>query len=458
MADETKVNTEQEAQEEQEAKVDTNTRSTLEEQADIGIPTLDVSLQKESPNEILSTDSVTLDTEIDPLKADQVSTIGRNVEMPEAPASGIGQVSSIQKVSSDIDKMTAAQIESKTYMPEVTGTLSAGALADPVTGELDPRATVQFQMEQLLNGMQDGGQMPPWASPAVRKIAGVMQSRGLGKSSMASAAMVQAVMESAIPIASADANKYAAIQLTNLNNQQKTALQNAAVTAAMDRANLNARLTSAVTNARALLAVDTANLKARQQAETLSYNALTQALFKDAAEENARRQFNAKNELQVEEFFAELGVQVETANANRLAAIDQFNVGQVNAMQQFNANFMDQREKFNANMQFAIDQSNVQWRRQINTANTALQNETNRINVQNQYNASQNAINNLWQMYRDNAAWNFQKAESFLQRTHELGIMAMEFSNSQRLYDQKQKDDLAMGVANWVALWASQRF
>ena len=53
------------------------------------------------------------------------------------------------------------------------------------------------------------------------------------------------------------------------------------------------------------------------KADTLSYNALTQAIFKDAAEENARQQFNAKNELQVEEFFGELGSQVETANANR---------------------------------------------------------------------------------------------------------------------------------------------
>jgi len=221
----------------------------------------------------------------------------------------------------------------------------------------------------------------------------------------------------------------------------------------MDRANLSARLQGAVTNAQVLLATETKNMDARQQANTLSYNALTQAMFKDAAEENARQQFNAKNELQVEQFYSQLTSQVETANANRVAAMEQFSTSQQNAMSQFNASMRDNREKFNANMQFAVDQSNVQWRRQINTAATALQNETNRINVQNQFAVSQNALNNLWQKYRDNAAWNFQKSESALQRQHEIGIMAMEFANSKSLYDQQQKDNLAMGIGNWLALW-----
>ena len=104
-------------------------------------------------------------------------------------------------------------------------------------------------------------------------------------------------------------------------------------------------------------------------------------------------------------------------------------------------------------MGFAIDQSNAQWRRQINTAETALQNETNRINVQNQYNLTSNALNQLWQKYRDNAAWNFQKSQSQLQRQHEIGIMAMEFANTQELYDQEQENAIGAGVGNWLATW-----
>ena len=112
----------------------------------------------------------------------------------------------------------------------------------------------------------------------------------------------------------------------------------------------------------------------------------------------------------------------------------------------------DNREKFNANMQYAVDQSNVQWRRQVNTAATAIKNETNRINVANAYNASQNALNNLWQKYRDNAAWNLQKTNRSCKRQHRIGIMAMEFANTKSLYNKQQKDNPAMGIAP-IAAW-----
>jgi len=161
-----------------------------------------------------------------------------------------------------------------------------------------------------------------------------MQARGLGASSMAAAAITQSLMESGVQIAARDADKYAAIQLQNLNNKQQTALANAAVYAAMDKSNLSARLQGAVTEAQSLLSVDLKNLDNEQKSNTLTYSALTQGLFKDAAEENARNQFNAKNELQVEEFFAELGSQVETANANRTAAMRQFNASEENARAQ----------------------------------------------------------------------------------------------------------------------------
>jgi len=377
----------------------------------------------------------------------------------QKPGNNVGQIDSTTKVQNKLAEQTLdpAQITKNISVDFTDGSLSEGAIAEAATiegSEFDARATVKHQMADLMAGIEEGKPLPPWASPAVRKIAGVMQSRGLGSSSIASAAMTQAVLESGIPIAAKDADQYAKIQLANLNNRQRTALQNAAAQASMDTANLNARLKASVTNAQLLLATETKNMDAQQQTSVIEYQALTQAMFKDAAEENARKQFNAKNELQVEEFFAELESQVETANANRVAAMEQFNAGQTNSVNQFNASMRDSRDKFNANMKFAIDQSNAQWRREVNTANTAIQNETNRLNVQNALNISQSALNNLWQMYRDNAAWNFQKSESQMQRQHEIGIMAMEFANTNSMYEKQQKDNLAMGIGNWLALWA----
>jgi len=420
-----------------------------------GTPEVTPVVQTETTGTIQPTQGTLLD--IDPLAPTALADTSQlQVTTPTQKTTDVGQVSAIERIAPNVTQAQDTQIAPRSSYVDMTGvegTVSPEAIATAQTETLDPKATVQYQLGELMSSIEDGKPLPAWASPAVRKVSAVMQARGMGASSMAAAAMTQAVMESGINIAVQDANKYATIQLQNLNNKQKTALQNALTVAGMDRANLSARLQGAVTNAQSLLTVDVKNLDAAQKTNTINFNALTQGLFKDAAEENARQQFNAKNQMQVDNFFAELEAQVETANKNRVSAMAQFNAGEANSVSQFNASLRDSRDKFNANMQYAVDQSNVNWRRQVNTANTATQNETNRINTQNMYNASQNALNNLWQKYRDNASWNFQKSESQLQRQHEVGIMAMEFANSKNLYDQKQKDNLAKGIGAWIAQW-----
>ena len=391
---------------------------------------------------------------LDNLTANTVDPTGFGVSIPTAPE-GLGQIEGIQNVDTGFGQAGAATQDQPSYMiGDLSGTLSEGALAQAQTEELDRRGTVQYQLSELMSSIEEGKPMPPWASPAVRRVAGIMNSRGMGSSSMGAAAMIQAVMESGVPIAAADAQAYQRIQLQNLSNKQATALKNAATVASMDMANLNARMTAAVHNARNFLTLDTKNLDNEQKSKMLTYQSLVQAAFTDAAQENARRQFNAKNELQVEEFYDELGSQIESANANREASMNQFNVSQENAINQFNMQMRDSRDKFNSNMKFAIDQSNVTWRRDVNTANTAVQNETNRINVQNQYNAEQAALNMLWQNYRDNASFNFQKIENMLNRKHQTGMMALEYSYNQDLLSQQEKGDLMELLGTWVISWA----
>ena len=426
--------------------------SAMGTSAATSIPESEVEKLTSPTDTLLTAEGATLDP-INQIGISQADPTGLSTiaDTPSTPT--LGQVAQTTEISPEVGELDAARIERDIEVSDVQGAVSAESIGVAATDELDERATTSFQLGKLMESIEGGGPMPPWAAPSVRKISGVMAARGLGSSSMAAMAMTQAVLESGVAIAADDAKKYQTMQLANLNNTQQMALKNAATYAAMDKANLSARLTAAVTNAQTLLATETRNMQAKQQANTLTYNALTQALFKDAAADNARQQFNAKNEVQVEEFFAELGAQVETANANRLAAMEQFNVSEENAMTQYSMSLRDSRDKFNANMQYAVDQSNAVWRREINTLNTAAQNEANRIDVQNTFNASQNALNNLWQQYRDIAAWNFQKGESYLQRQHEVGIMAMEFANTKDLYKQQQKDDLAMGIGNWLAAW-----
>jgi len=425
-------------------------------------PQVTPTLVTEQPTEILGTGLGQVGT-APTMTTAQAPTAGITTTAPTAPTTPVGQVAAVEDVTTDLQQLggaQAAQLTPAANYVDMTGVQagpSAGALATAATQQLDPQATTQYQLGQIMSSLQAGGPMPAFAAPAVRKVNAIMQARGLGASSMASAAITQALMESGVQIAQQDANKYAAIQLQNLNNQQQTALANATTFAAMDKANLSARMQAAVTNAQSFLSVDLKNLDNKQKSDTLTYQSLVQGLFKDASEENARQQFNAKNDLQVEEFFAELGAQVDTANANRLSAMEQFNVSEQNAMTQFDVNVRDSRDKFNANMKFAVDQSNAVWRREINTANTALQNETNRINVQNAYGMTTNALNSLWQSYRDNASWNFQKSENALQRQHDIGTIAMQYANSKDMYDQEQKDEIVTGVGNWVMTWAANK-
>jgi len=391
----------------------------------------------------------------DTLDQSQIASIATPTKDPS-----IGQVTTTASAQQDIQNMTF-QGATSNFNPNnlvdvnqvSNNVLSAGAMATAATQQLDQRATVQFQLSQLLSGLQPGQPAPPWASPAIRKASAIMQQRGLGASSMAAAAITQAVMESGVSIAAQDAKAYQTIQIKNLDNQQQAALQNALQVATMDRQNADARTKAMISNAQALLSIDLKELDAQQQSNAIKYNALSQAALSEASAENTRLQINAKNELQLEEFYTELGVQIDTANINRDVAIKQYNTSQANAFKEFNASMEDQRDKFNANMQFAIDQSNAMWRRQINTANTATLNETNRINAQNAFNASQTALNQLWQKYRDNATFSFTSAESEKQRKHEQALRAMEIAASEKMLDNQQKSTIANNLVKVIANW-----
>ena len=286
-------------------------------------------LQNVQTNELMATPGVT-------------GTVAAQSATAAAPSATAATGATGQTVAT-MTPATASQFTASTIGTAPTMQAAQGTVTAPMTAatqslaNIDPRATVQGQLENISTdiqqSLQQGTPLPAFARGAAEAAKATMQARGLGSSSMAAAAMTQAVLESGVAIAGQDANKYATIQLQNLAGQQKVALQNALTYAAMDKANLSARLQGAVTNAQALLSVDVKNLDAQQKTNTINFNALTQALFKDSAEENARQQFNAKNQLQVEEFFAELDSQVETANSNRIAAMRQFGIsaGQLEA-------------------------------------------------------------------------------------------------------------------------------
>ena len=370
--------------------------------------------------------------EIDTAKFDQTTPV--KTTPAQVTADQVGTIAPAEAAT--------ATLSPESLMEAAQGQLSPESLAVAATQELDPRATTQYQLAELFKGIEEGTPPPAWAAPAVRKVTAIMQQRGLGSSSMAAAATMQAMMESGIPIAAQDAQKYANIQLQNLTNQQQAVMQNAAASAQMDTANLNARQQAAVNNAKAFLAIDTQNLTNEQQSATISFQGQMQAMLSDTAQANAAAQLNAKSQNEVDLFFAELGTQIESATLNRKAAIEQYNVSQQNAMSQFNSQMQTARDQFNSNMSVQIAQSNAQWRRDTNTANTAPQNAANQVNAQNLLGLTQQAQANLWQVYRDQAAWNLQISENNLSRAHNAALQSMAISANADIYDDRFDDFL----------------
>ena len=326
--------------------------------------------------------------------------------------------------------------------------VSAGSQAQAAQGTVSSLSTVQGQLGNLLTQLNTpGADLPSWAAPAVRKVNAIMNQRGLGASSMASAAITASIYEAALPIAAQDAAKYAAIDLANLNNNQQAVLQNATVYAAMDKANLDARMTAAVQNAKSFLSIDLANLTEQNKMNTLNYQGRLQDMLTDQAAQNTAEQFNAKSNTQVMEFFAELGSQIENANNTRTAAMNQFNTSEANSMSKFNAQLEDQRAKFNAQMGAQVAQANVNWRRNVNTANTELQNESNRINAQNLLGLSASAQDQLWQRYRDEANWVVTSSETQAERAHKVALLGQQNTYNVDQYDKERKDLLMSSLA-----------
>ena len=297
-----------------------------------------------------------------------------------APDAGqvTGEVKADVKTVEDVAKAEVPEVKpAETVEASLVAPKLDEALEDvqAATAEPSKAATVQGQLESLMQDFE-GGATPVWASGAMRQAMGIMQSRGLGASSMAGQAVVQAAMESALGIASQDASTQAQFEMQNLNNEQQTLI-----------------------------------FKTQQRIT---------GLLSDQAQENAAAQFNASSKNQVNMFFAGLEESVSKFNAEMVNAISKFNAGEENATEQFNTNIQNLRDQFNAQNSLIIQQANAKWRQDIATVNSAAQNEANLTNAKNATGLTMAALDELWQTERDLLTMAYNSYESKLDRDLQL--------------------------------------
>jgi hypothetical protein len=183
-----------------------------------------------------------------------------------------------------------------------TATFTQQLAAKAVKGEVSAASTVQFQMEKLMKSFDDG--TPAWAAGALRKANAAMNARGLGNSSMAAAAIIQASLESAIPIAQQDAATFQAMDMENVRNEQAVALANAAAAQNFELANLSNEQATRIQNSMNNANLQLKNLSNEQEA------VLATAQFKAAL---------LGQEL-------DISANVAIANAARYAAVNDINL------------------------------------------------------------------------------------------------------------------------------------
>jgi len=349
-----------------------------------------------------------------------------------------------------VDATKAAQATAQTQ--------AAAASAQP-----SQQALVQGQLANLMT--QFGGTNPPaWAAGAMRTANAQMAARGLGASSLAGQAIVQAAMEASLPIAQADANIIAQFEQQNLSNRQQSAMlaaeqrakflgqefdqtfqakvQNASRVADVANQNFTAEQQIALENSRtantmnlqnlsntqaltmaeaaALSQLDTANLNNRQQAAVQNAQSFLQVDMANLSNQQQTEIFKTQQRVQsmfndqaaenaARQFNATSQNQVDQFFANLSQQTSQFNAAQQNSQAQFNAGQVNTIERFNSEMLNQRDQFNAQNQMVIAQSNAQWRREiatadTAAVNRANELNA--NAILDISKTAYNNL-WNY---------------------------------------------------
>ena len=329
----------------------------------------------------------------------------------DAPKAEAEQMTVTEEMKIKAAQGTMSEEEKKAY----ADALIAGQ------AQVTKEGTVMGQLE-MLSAQAEDGQIPSYATAAVRSAMSAMAARGLGASSMASGAVFNAILESQLPIAKQDANTFAQYGLANATNAQQATLAKAAALSSLNMANLNNRQQAVVENAKTFLQVELANMNNRQQTEIFNTQAQQNFMLSDQAADNAAKQFNATSKQQADQFMASLASNISQFNASQVNAMEQFNSGEANAMAKFNQQLEDAREQFNASNKLVIEQFNAKWKQQIATTDTASQNYANEFNAKALLDISNTAYANMWSHMSDLMEWAWTSGESGKDRLHELSL------------------------------------
>ena len=364
-----------------------------------------------------------IQTVTDALQPAQQDTLTREVTAQQQLETSVGGPVA-QGTSIDVTGPRAREIETDPVTGEseiISGSANAETAAafaeakEAKTATPSKQATVQGQLEGLM-AQFEGGNTPAWAAGAMRAATSTMIARGLGASSIAGQAIVQAAMESAIPIAQIDAATQAQFEAQNLSNRQQRAMlaaqqraqfigqefdqafqarvQNAAKIADIANMNFNSKQQIALEDSRAANTMELNNLSNRQAMVMAEAAALSQLDLANLSNRQQTSVQNASNFLQMdmsnlsnrqqtEVFKAQKNIQALFTDQAAENAAEQFNAANQNQTDQFFANLAGQTSQFNAVQANAMDQFNVNSVNALREFNSQIQQQRDLFNAQN---------------------------------------------------------------------------
>ena len=331
-------------------------------------------------------------------------------------ASSVGNLQAAQGNAILIENPVQRQVREGELINEVANAETAKKFTEQVqaaTATPSDKATVAGQLASL-TATFDATNPPSWAAGAIRGVNAVMQQRGLGASSIAGQALIQAAMESALPIAQADASVQAQFETQNLSNRQQRAmlaaqqraqfigqefdqafqarvqnaakisdianqnftseqqvlLENSRLSNTVNLNNLSNRQALVIAQASALANMDMSNLTNRQQAAVQNAQSFLQMDMANLTNRQQMDVFNAQQRIQslftdqaaenaARQFNATSQNQVEQFFANLAATVGQANASQANAQAQFNAGELNTLQRFNSEIANQRDQFNA---------------------------------------------------------------------------------------------------
>ena len=330
-----------------------------------------------------------------------------NITAAQQTASSVGDLQSAQGNATLIDNPVQRQIQAGELISGVADAQVASQFTEQIqAAQTTPskEATVKGQLENLMTDFE-GGKTPVWAAGAMRAATAQMAARGLGASSMAGQAIIQATMESALPIAQMDAQTQAQFEAQNLSNRQQRAMLAAQQRAEFLGLEFNQEFQARVSNASRISDIANMNFTAEQQiqlensraANTMDLANLSNDQAMVMAEASALANMdmaNLNNRQQAAVQNAQNFLQMDMANLTNAQQTEMFKAQQrvqalfsdqaaTNASLQFNASSQQQTDQFFANLQQQVNINNAQRSDAMNQFTTAEQNKINAQNANN---------------------------------------------------------------------------